>query len=259
MVEVSEILSKIQTRVLKPNFHCYNEVASTNEIIKTLLLKGANEGTIVIAEKQTAGRGRYNRTWWSPYGGLYLSLILNPRGSPEKIPMLGLLSGCAVVEAIGKLVQIDVRMKWPNDIVIGEKKLGGILCELVSDTNNLLGVILGIGINQNNMLEKNPELTSIATSLINEVGYETSREDLVSYIINSIDSRIHDVDSKSSFDSIRNEWLSLNITIGKTVIVSTEHGEIKGKATGITETGSLLISTNGKILDITAGDVFHIR
>jgi BirA family biotin operon repressor/biotin-[acetyl-CoA-carboxylase] ligase len=173
--------------------------------------------------------------------------------------MLGLLTGCAVIEAIRKLVNLDVKMKWPNDIVLGRKKLGGILSELVSGVKTLHGVVIGIGINQNNMLESNPELEPIATSIINEVGYETSPETLASFIISSIDSRIYDVDSMASFNIIRKEWLSLNTTIGTKVLVTTEHGQIRGTATGITETGSLVISTNSKILDITAGDIHHIR
>jgi BirA family biotin operon repressor/biotin-[acetyl-CoA-carboxylase] ligase len=259
LVEVSEIYSRIRTRFLEPKLYYYDKVDSTNKIAKTLLLDGAGEGTIIIADRQNAGKGRLDRAWWSPNGGVYVSLIVEPKAAITEFHLLSLLAGCAAVEAIESLSKLKVRLKWPNDIMLNEKKLGGILCELVSRKTREYSVIVGIGINQNIAKEDIPlELRDCATSIKVESGKSGSREKLIALLINCIDSWLYHADTKSSLSFITSEWINFSSTIGRDVEVTTQTGKTRGKAIGISEVGSLLLSTSKGIIEFSAGDVFHI-
>ncbi|MFX1607113.1 MAG: biotin--[acetyl-CoA-carboxylase] ligase, partial [Promethearchaeota archaeon] len=126
-----------------------DSVGSTNAEAKEFFLQGETEGLIIVARAQTAGRGRKDRTWLSPKGGLYFSIILKPRLGPENAPLLGLLSACAVARSLMELGVGNVGLKWPNDVLIGQSKIAGILSEAVSNDDETMGIIIGIGVNQN--------------------------------------------------------------------------------------------------------------
>jgi BirA family biotin operon repressor/biotin-[acetyl-CoA-carboxylase] ligase len=259
MVDLKSLHELIKTRILTPIIQHYVNVVSTNKLAKDLIENGTIEGTIVIADEQSAGKGRHDRTWWSPLGGLYMSLVIDLNFPPEETPLLGLLAGCAIVESIETLAGLKPRLKWPNDVMLNGKKMGGILCELVEKKDKKYSVILGIGINQNISLGEIPlELQDNSTSIKVELGLDTSRERLIALIINSIDSRLYQAESKSSLKFIVQEWAEVTSTIGKYVEIMTEKRNFKGDAIGISDIGSLRLSTDEGVIDISTGDVIHL-
>lgn len=144
-------MSSLKTRVVGRRILFVEEIDSTNDEARRLAKLGEKEGTVVIAASQLKGKGRLGRRWISPPGGIYLSIILKPYISPSKLPMITLLSAIAVVRTMRGLTKLDALVKWPNDIVIMGKKVGGILCEAA---NNI--IIVGIGINLNTNLSLFP-------------------------------------------------------------------------------------------------------
>lgn len=235
-------------------------MGSTNIEVKNLFMQGEGEGLIVIATTQTAGRGRKGRTWLSPIGGLYFSLILRPRLGIESAPLLGLLSGCAIVRSLASIGVENVRLKWPNDVLIGEKKIAGILSEVVSTSDSSIGIIIGIGVNQNCPISKMPSgLLWPATSIFDEIGVETSVEALLCSIINEIDELLQTVETESSFDAILDEWRKDSSTLGTKVRIQEEDSTIEGIAKDITKDGALVVETKEGLRNVVEGDVFHLR
>ncbi len=253
------ILNGIDLVLLEPNIVCVNQTESTNVLARVMVEGGLGEGLIAIADMQTQGRGRHDRKWYSPLGGLYFSIVLKPRIADEDAPLLGFLTASAVATEIREVLGLEVSLKWPNDILVGERKLGGILSETVSTNGSLLAVI-GVGINQNIKREDFPaELQDHTTTILSEIGRETSRENLISAIVSGIDSRLVRVESDSSFSSILDEWVGHSSTIGRSVRVCDESEIIEGLAIGIGPDGSLEVKGNdGQLKRVLIGDIFHL-
>jgi BirA family biotin operon repressor/biotin-[acetyl-CoA-carboxylase] ligase len=154
-IDPRAILNGIDLVLLEPNIVCVNQTESTNALARIMVERGLGEGLVVIADLQTQGRGRHSRTWHSPLGGLYFSIVLKPRIADENAPLLGFLTACAIATGLHEVLGLEVSLKWPNDILVGERKLGGILSETVS-TNGSLLVVIGVGINQNAKREDLP-------------------------------------------------------------------------------------------------------
>jgi len=214
-------------------------------------------GTVVIAEMQNRGRGRKGRTWVSlPEGGIYLSLILRPNLLPSQIIQIPLIAGVALTKAIKDIVPLQSVIKWPNDIIIGGKKVAGILTEMSSEIDGINYVILGIGVNVNTPASLLIEPTAgVATSLINECGEYISRAKLVQCFLSEFEI-IYQKYLGSGFSSIREEWKALDNTIGAWVKVSEGENNIEGKAIDIDNDGFLLVRDKGnKIKRIISGDV----
>ena len=150
----NEIRHGLNTKVFgKKDIEYFKEIDSTNTKAKDLAQGGAPEGTVVIAEKQTKGRGRRGRTWLSPEGdGIYATLILRPAMSPGEAPRITLMTAVAVAEALLSLIQIDIRIKWPNDILVNGRKLAGILTEITADMDAVNYIVVGLGLNVNNLM-----------------------------------------------------------------------------------------------------------
>ena len=258
-VDPRAILNGIDLVLLEPNIVCMNQTESTNVLARIMVEGGLGEGLIVVADLQTQGRGRHDRKWHSPLGGLYFSIVLKPRITDEAAPLLGFLAACAIVTKIREVLGLEVSLKWPNDILVGKRKLGGILSETVSTNGSLLAVI-GIGINQNVKKEDLPsELQDDTTTILTEIGRETSRETLISAIISGIDSRLGQVESDSSFGSILDEWTSHSSTIGRSVRVRDGSKIIEGLAIGIGPDGSLKVEdSRGHVKRILIGDISHL-
>lgn len=223
-------------------------------------MKGEIEGLIVIAKRQTSGYGRKGRAWLSPIGGLYFSIVLRPRLGIENAPLLGLLSSCAVVRSLVSIGIEDVRLKWPNDVMIRESKIAGILSEFVSINETSSGIIVGIGVNQNCPISKMPQgLHWPTTSIIDEIGIETSVQALLCSIINEIDSLLQTVEIESSFDAILDEWRRHSSTLGTNVRIHEEGKTIDGIAKDITKDGALIVETKEGLRHVVEGDVSHLR
>ncbi|MFW9889147.1 MAG: biotin--[acetyl-CoA-carboxylase] ligase [Candidatus Thorarchaeota archaeon] len=260
MLDQDEILRCAETKILAPRLIVLDEVGSTNAVAKQHVLEGESEGLVVVADKQTQGRGRYNRVWVSPKGSLYLSIVLQPRINESLSPLLGLLMGCASASAIMKMGVIPVRLKWPNDILVGRKKIGGILSELVMDGEQVKGVVLGVGINQNVAREDfPPEVRNSMTTIYEEICSNTSREHLASRIVGEIDRRLITIQDAQSFAPMLIEYNCLCDTLGKKVRVEQETGFIEGIAEGIDETGSLIVNTKAGKEVVALGDVVHLK
>jgi BirA family biotin operon repressor/biotin-[acetyl-CoA-carboxylase] ligase len=234
-------------------------VDSTNTEAKKLFTEREEEGLIVVAKYQTRGRGRKDRLWLSPIGGLYFSIVLEPRLGSEHTPLLGILSACAVARSLCALGVKNVRLKWPNDVLIGHSKIAGILSEVVSIGDEAIGVIIGIGVNQNcPVSEMPPGLEWPTTSVIDELGKETPIETMLCSIVNEMDALLHLVEKNSSFAVVLDEWRKMSSTLGAQVRIHEEETTIDGIAKDIGADGSLIVETKDGIVNIMIGDVTHL-
>ncbi|MCM8801673.1 MAG: biotin--[acetyl-CoA-carboxylase] ligase, partial [Candidatus Omnitrophica bacterium] len=232
-------------------------VNSTMDIAFDLGLKNTPEGTLFLAEAQTKGRGRLGRTWSSPkYKGIYMSLILKPKIPPYQASLLTLVSAVAVAEAIENLTGLSVQIKWPNDILINQKKLGGILTELNAEMDQIHFAVIGIGINVNND-KKN--LIAGATSLREQKKERINRVELLKEILFRLEENYLLWKDKGS-SAIIKKWHLYDITLGKRIKIFLHKGTLEGQALDIDLDGSLLVRDDtGLIHKITAGDVVHCR
>jgi BirA family biotin operon repressor/biotin-[acetyl-CoA-carboxylase] ligase len=248
-----------KTYILKPRVVTLESVGSTNDEAKALLTDGESEGLIVHAHAQTSGRGRRGRPWLSPTGGLYFSIILNPRLGTDTTPLMGLLCACAVRRALFSL-GVDARLKWPNDILVDDKKISGILSEAVTIDNQTKGLVIGIGVNQNCSVSEMPTgLEWPTSSIIDEIGSESSSEALLCDIVNEIDALLKIVEVNTSYSPILEEWRKTSSTLGKVVRVHEDGKYTDGIARDIQEDGSLLIETEDGMMNVLLGDVHHLR
>lgn len=247
----------LKTAFLGRNLHYHDSVASTQKIAYKLAYENADEGTTVIAEEQTAGRGRMDRKWHSPkYTGIWMSIILRPNIPIPKAPQLTLIAAVGVVQAIEEVTGLLPEIKWPNDILINGKKVTGILTELQAEADRINSIIIGIGINVNTKKEDFPEeLKDIASSLSIESGSLVDREKMIRIILEKLE-KLYLLYLEKGFFPIKLMWESYAVSIGKAITARTLTGEIKGKATGITEDGVLLIEdAAGKVHNIYSADI----
>ncbi len=230
-------------------------VDSTNEEIKRLAREGAQEGLVVASEEQTAGKGRFGRLWSSGNdGGLYFSFLLKPELPPADLASITLAVGYAVCLAVRECTGLDARIKWPNDIIIGNKKLCGILTEMAAQSDRIDYVIPGIGINVNNR-EFPEHISSKATSIYMETGEMTDRSEFLRELLKKLDTVISGFLISLSIDDIEH-FKTICATIGRTVSVIRSGQEIKGVARDITAAGELVIMTSeGHELIISSGEV----
>lgn len=249
-----------RTSILHPRVKFLDSVDSTNREAKDLFLQGEVEGLIVAARNQTAGRGRKDRIWLSPEGGLYFSIILKPRLGPEKAPIFGLLSACAVARSLTELGVKNASLKWPNDVLVDEKKIAGILSEVVFSSDENVGIVIGIGVNQNCPVSEMPHgLEWPTTSVVDELGKKTSIESLLCSIVNEIDAHLQVVERDSSFTVILDEWRKMSSTLGAKIRIHEEERVTEGVAKDIGEDGALIVETDDGVVNVLLGDVSHLR
>jgi len=254
---VFEVSHGLNTKFAGRDIHYFESVPSTMDAAMQLGISGAGEGTLVLAETQSQGRGRMGRSWASAkYKGLYLSLILRPKVLPNQSPVLTLLSAVSICEAIKKITDFDAKIKWPNDILLHNKKLGGILTELNAEMDQIRFVVVGIGLNVNNDKKMLPEG---ATSLREEKGEALNRVVLLQEILRKIEMNYLLFQDKGA-GSIIDKWRSYGITLGKRVRVTFHKDHLEGEAIDIDSDGALLLrKDSGIVQKITAGDVAHCR
>lgn len=214
----------------------FNEVSSTNTLARDM-----DVGTIVMAESQTAGRGRYGRVWQSPRGNLYASFVFPNKDNLKKY--LSFITGLALAES---LPEFDVCLKWPNDVLLDGKKLAGILLETTDDK-----IIVGIGVNLVSSPSKN--MLYPTTNL----GGKLSPIALVKRLMIQYDAVLA-VLEKKGFNKIKQRWLDLAQNLGETISVHLPNQEIEGVFKGIDDQGALILKTKNGVLKVMAGDVFLI-
>lgn len=233
---------------------------STNDIAKDLAHRGAPAGTVVLAEHQTHGRGRHGRTFASPAGvGIYLSLLVRPQVDPHRLPQLTLASAVATAEALVECCALPVRLKWPNDIVIDDKKVAGILSEAILGAGTSPMTVIGIGINVNTALAHLPsELHAHVTSLALASGHPWPRLPLIAVLLAHLE-RLYQVFHQGDMAPILQRWLHYGQIIGRQVRFIPQQGASRGTVIGLDTDGALLIQdTDGVQQRLVAGEVLFI-
>jgi len=252
-----EMIKKdLKTSLIGQNVIYYDEIESTNLIAKQLAADDVQEGTIVIAENQTKGRGRLQRSWLSePYKNILMSIVFRPRISPNRIFFLTMLISLAIVKAISHVLRLEARIKWPNDIYIKNCKVGGILTEFTAEHDQVNYVVVGIGLNVNFNPLPGSEMLENATSLHIQFGKNISRIKLLNSILQEIEKG-YSLLQENKFLQIRKQWNSFSLIKGKRVkIIYPDHSE-EGIAESVDEDGYLILKDdNGNKKKIVCGDV----
>jgi BirA family biotin operon repressor/biotin-[acetyl-CoA-carboxylase] ligase len=236
----------------RTSFYC-QEVDSTNNVAKALAREGSADGTLVIASAQTKGRGRLDRAWESPEGGIYMSLILRPNIHPSSVTRLTLISGLAVVKAVKSLFDLEVGLKWPNDILVNGKKLGGILSEMEAEADKVDFAIVGIGIDANCDVAVGIPSTSIKS----EVGNEIDIISLVQEILKDMEGLYFEFLEESI--TLLDDYKKNCQTLGKIVEIQGHGKTITGRAVDIDSDGALLLQmSDGRVEKVLSGDCIHL-
>lgn len=252
----SSLKKHLAGKFIGHKLYYYEEIGSTNDEAFRLGVQGAPEGTALIAESQSAGKGRLQRTWHSPPGAnIYTSVILRPRFEPDLAPRISLAAGLAVAETLDPYCPGKVSLKWPNDVQIGGKKVCGILTQMKTATGVIDFVVVGIGVNVNWNLKEFPEdIQKMATSLSVEAGREVSRLELIILLYENL-AKCYSELSQNGFAPLRKKWLDRTTMIGKPVSVIFGKETIIGEAADLDEDGSLVILVDGnKKVKVAAGD-----
>ncbi|RBQ23661.1 putative biotin ligase [Candidatus Methanobinarius endosymbioticus] len=250
-----EIKKGLTTEYVGKEIYSFHEVESTNSVAKFLAKFGAPEGSVVLSEIQTKGKGRRGRKWESPTGGIWLSIMLKPMIEPSKAPLITLATGVAVVKTL-RGMNIDARIKWPNDILINNKKVCGILTETNAKFNSVDHVIVGVGIDSN--LDTNilaDDLREGTTSLRNETQADIEETEIISNFLNEFEE-IYDLFKEKKFDEILYDWRRMSQTIGSYVEIKQPLGKIlRGNAVGINNQGVLILELdNGELKKVISGE-----
>lgn len=255
-----EIKNKLTSSYIGQTIYYFPALTSTNTIAKKKLIEKIEkipEGTIIITEKQSGGKGRSGKRWYSPQGGIWFSVILYPDLIPSNILIITLMTAVAVAKTIHQLFpQISIQIKWPNDLLIEDRKVCGILTEATTNKKNAKWVILGIGINANNDLSELPEdIRKDSISLKEVAGQLIPRALLVSDLCVQLEKWYEKLKRKD-FISILKEWRLYSNIIGKEVKIDTGGKIITGEVIDLTRSGALILKIDkGKIKEIISGTV----
>ncbi len=251
------LTNALNTKVMGSNLEIIMSTGSTQEEARQRAELDAPEGTLIIAEEQTGGKGRMGRKWFSPSGkGIWMSLILRPQQAIEYTSQLTLLTGVAVCRAIRKTTGLQVGIKWPNDILLNQRKISGILLESIIEDKVVRYCIVGIGISVNVDSEDYPEeLKDIATSLKIANGAPVDRTMLIAAVLEEFEM-LYKLYNEEGFVPIASLWEALSVTINQEVIINTVHGLREGIAMGLDPSGALLVDIGmGNIVPVISGDV----
>lgn len=248
------IQDNLDTEYIGQSFYYREKIVSTNAFAKSEVIS-LKDGCVVICDEQTAGHGRRNRYWFSDsYKNITMSVILKPDIIPVKAPRFTIAAAVSICNALS-MHFADVFIKWPNDIIINNKKVSGILLDCTIEGNVVKYVIVGIGINVNTPCFTN-ELSEIATSLSCEKGREFSREHIIANILNSLEQNIDLVYSDNGFKNLMQKYEEKSYVLGKTVRIISADTETLGEVHGFDQHGQIqLITSNGNIVTFNSGDV----
>lgn len=252
------IESNIETKRMGREIVFHAKTGSTNIDAKALAEKGCDEGTLVVADMQSAGRGRRGNAWAAPEGkNIYMTLILRPDCTPDKASVLTLVMAIAVFEAVSELIpEGKCGIKWPNDVVAGSKKLCGILTEMSAEPECIHYVVTGVGINVNQR-EFPEEIMETATSVYLESGKEADRAGLAARVMHYFEKNYEIFEKSWDFEALADKYNGMLINCGKQVRVLDPKGEYEGTARGINKRGELIVerSDNGEVAVVNAGEV----
>jgi len=248
--DVSRLADYLDTQFVGRNMEYHVSLPSTMKAARDLARRGAPEGSLVLAEEQTAGLGRLARHWHTPTGGnIALSLVLRP--ALEKLPYLVMLSALAVADAIRQATGLAPEIKWPNDVLIGGRKVSGILIQ--NELGEAPFSVIGIGVNVNLRVTDIPEIREVAASLSEATGAPVDRAGLLRVLLEEIERLYLSLDAP---DAVFQEWRRRLVTLGRKVTVSGGGTRLYGLAEDVNPDGALLVRTpEGRLEPVLAGDV----
>ncbi|MFB6308497.1 MAG: biotin--[acetyl-CoA-carboxylase] ligase [Haloarculaceae archaeon] len=228
----------------------HDSIESTNDRARALATQGSAD-RVVLADEQTGGRGRLDREWASPSGGVWLSLAIRPSVPPARAPLFTLAAAVATARA-AREAGVDARIKWPNDVLVDERKLAGILTEMEGEADRVAWLVVGVGVNANVAADALPADVG-ATSLLLERGDPVDRRAFTQRLLEAFD------ELREDHDRIVEEWREYAATLGQRVRVETPGGTVEGEAVDVTATGALVVDTGSERVEVTAGDCEHLR
>lgn len=258
----SEIRWNLKAKVFGSRILAYKKVDTTNDVAYELAKKGMKEGTVVLAEEQAKGKGRHGRNWISPpKGGIYMSYILRPNISPNEIPRITLLSAIAVAKAIREVCGMEAFIKWPNDIMIDDKKICGILTEMKAEQDRVDFIVVGIGINVNTPVKHLPKTASSLKEEMRRRNLKASvsRVDLTKKVLEMLEE-YYNLLNKEGFAPIIEAWKDMSSMLGSRIKVSLPNRVFEGQAHDIDPDGALVVRLDSGVLErVSSGDVVMVR
>jgi BirA family biotin operon repressor/biotin-[acetyl-CoA-carboxylase] ligase len=259
LLSIELIRRGLSTQVVGRQIYLFGEVSSTNDVLRHLAKAGAREGTVVLAESQTAGRGRFGKTWFSPFGtNLYASVLFRPAIGPKDAPVFSFIASLALADTI-RALGLPAAIKWPNDIVVERKKVAGVLAEVATTGDRLDYVLLGVGVNLNvergALLEALGEAGRAAASLRELAGREIGRNAFAASFLNFLDEWLL-VHRDRGGTALLGAWRDRDILTGRRVEVREERITFDGKALGVHADGQLVVEdSKGLTRKVAAGEV----
>jgi len=252
----NEILDGLNTKTIGKELYLFKEVMSTNTVAKFLSENDVNNGTVILSEKQSGAKGRLGKSWESPLGGIWLSLVVKPNVDHSKIPMITLATGVAVVKTLERIGIENAEIKWPNDVMINDKKVCGILTEAITKFNSIESVIIGVGIDANfdvNILSE--ELQEGTTTLDIELGHRVNENEIIRFFLEEFE-RIGILFEEGGFERILKEWRKYSYSIGKIVEVREPFSKsYDGYVLGISREGALVVEKiDGTLEKVISGE-----
>lgn len=256
VISEAEIKSLLKTKWAGCKVMYYDETDSTNNRAKDSGEKGGFHGTLFIADKQNAGKGRRGRAWESPSGkSIYMTLLLRPEITPDKAPMLTLVMGLSVAEGVRRVSGVKAEIKWPNDIVINKKKVCGILTEMATEIECVHYVVIGVGINVNQQ-HFPEEIKEMATSLYNETGNTYKRSELIAAVLEQFEKNYEVFLKAGDLSDVKEVYDSMLVNCGQEVKVLEPGNEYRAVAEGINKAGELIVTLpDGQKKNVFAGEV----
>ena len=252
-----EIKEDLNTKFLGNRIYYFDTIDTTQNFAMKIASEKNEDGSVVISKKQTGGRGRMKRKWKSPVGGIWMSIIINPKFDVTYTTLVPIATSLALCIAIEKILKINTKLKWPNDITLKKKKVAGVLINVSMISNQIENMVLGIGINfkinpneLENSIKKTPNFYGIGTL----VKKNQSMTPLIKQFLYELENVLQLINS-GQIKKIRNGWTKRSSTIGRNVSIVTNEGRISGKAIRIDNEGGLIISKNKKTHRVIVGDV----
>jgi BirA family biotin operon repressor/biotin-[acetyl-CoA-carboxylase] ligase len=252
-----EIKEDLNTKFLGNRIYYFNTVDTTQNFAMKIASKKNEDGSVVIAKKQTGGRGRMKRKWKSPVGGIWMSIIIHPKFDVTYATLVPIATSLALCIAIEKILKINTELKWPNDLTLKGKKIAGVLIDASIISNQIESMVLGVGINfkinpneLKNSIKKTPNFYGVATL----VKKNENMSPIIKQFLCELE-KILELINSGQIKKIRNGWTKRSSTIGRNVSIITDKGRINGKAIRIDDDGGLIISKGKKIVRVLVGDV----
>lgn len=255
ILEPSEWISGISTKIIGKKVKYFKAVTSTNDIGKDLARQGTAEGTVIVAEEQTNGKGRLGRTWQAPpQSGLCFSVVLYPKVNPMEVTQFTVLTAVAIVGALAKAYDIEAKVKWPNDVYIDGLKVCGILAEMAAEADRVKYLVLGIGVNVNQTRDDFKVLDT-ATSVREKAGNRVSRVNLLKAVLEELD-RLYYLWQTKGFAPLKLMWKEAALWYGSNVTVNGLNEAWHGKIEDIDDNGELILKLDdGSLKKFYSGEV----